>query len=67
MLVLTRKIGEKIHIGPDIVITVVEIGTSRVRLGLDVPREIPVYREELLPIPGFAPAVQSGTVPQKTA
>lgn len=48
MLVLTRKLGEKILIGKDIWITVVDIDRGRVRIGIQAPRDVPVFREELL-------------------
>ena len=47
MLVLTRRPGESIVIGQDIVITVIEIKGGQVRIGIDAPREIDVYREEI--------------------
>ncbi len=47
MLVLSRKPGESIVIGNDIVVTVVEFRGEQVRLGVDAPRSVPVYREEL--------------------
>lgn len=47
MLVLTRKLGESIHIGDDIVITVVDVRPSRIRLGIDAPPEIRIEREEI--------------------
>jgi len=47
MLVLSRKSGESIVIGNDIIITVVEFRGDQVRLGIDAPRSVPVYREEL--------------------
>lgn len=47
MLVLTRKLGEKIAIGSDITIALLEIRGDRVRIGIDAPKEIPVLREEL--------------------
>ena len=47
MLVLTRKVDEKILIG-DIVVTVTEIRGDRVRLGIDAPRSINIVRGELL-------------------
>ncbi len=47
MLVLTRRPGESIIIGKDIVITVIEIKGGQVRIGIDAPREIDVYREEI--------------------
>ncbi len=48
MLVLSRKNGEKIQIADDIIITVVEIDRGKVRLGIDAPKDIPVFRTELL-------------------
>lgn len=48
MLVLTRKIGEKIHIGDNVILTVVEIDRGKVRIGIEAPRDIIVMREELL-------------------
>ncbi len=47
MLVLTRKLGEKLYIGNDIVITVVEIRSGQIRLGIEAPRDIEIMREEL--------------------
>ena len=47
MLVLSRKLGEKIFIGDDITITVTLIDRDRVRLGIDAPRDVPIYRQEL--------------------
>lgn len=47
MLVLSRKEGEKVMIGDNIVATVIEIRGDKVRLGFDAPREIDVHREEV--------------------
>ena len=47
MLVLSRKKNEKITIGDNIIITVVDIRGGKVRLGFDAPREIPGHREEV--------------------
>ena len=47
MLVLSRKIGEKILIGDKIVVTVVKIGQGGVRLGVEAPTELAVVRDEL--------------------
>lgn len=48
MLVLTCKLDEKIRIGQDIVLTVVDIKRGKIRLGVEAPREVPIYRAELL-------------------
>ncbi len=47
MLALTRKPGDKIFIGDNIVITVVDIKGDSVRLSFDAPREVKIYRGEL--------------------
>ena len=48
MLVLTRKLGEKILIGDDIVITVLDARGDSVRIGIDAPRGVKIQREEVL-------------------
>lgn len=47
MLVLSRKVGERILIGDKIAITVVKIGHGGVRVGVEAPPELAVVREEL--------------------
>jgi carbon storage regulator len=47
MLVLTRKIGESLIIGDQITITVLNIKNNQVRIGVDAPREVSVYRNEV--------------------
>ncbi len=47
MLLLSRKKGEEILIGENIVITVTEIRGDRVRIGIKAPQEIPVHRREV--------------------
>lgn len=47
MLTLTRRSGERIRIGEDIIVTVREIHGNQVKLGIEAPRDIHVYREEL--------------------
>jgi carbon storage regulator len=47
MLVLTRKAGESIVIGGDVELTVLEIDGDHIRLGIQAPRSVPVYRAEL--------------------
>ena len=49
MLVLSRRLGEKIYIGDNIVISVVDIERGKIRLGIEAPRELPIYREEVRP------------------
>ena len=50
MLVLSRKLGEKIYIGDNVCITVVDIDRGKIRLGIEAPRDVPIYRQELLPL-----------------
>ena len=47
MLIITRKPGEKIMLGDDVVIHVMEIVGNSVRVGIQAPRSLPVYREEI--------------------
>lgn len=47
MLVLTRNIGEKIRIGQDITITVVRVQGDKVRIGIEAPPDVAVFREEI--------------------
>jgi carbon storage regulator CsrA len=49
MLVLTRKTGEEIQIGPGIRITVLLTSKNRIKLGISAPAEVPVIRGELHP------------------
>ena len=48
MLVLSRRYGEKIYIGDNICITVVDIDRGKIRLGIEAPRDVPIFRQELL-------------------
>jgi carbon storage regulator len=47
MLIITRRAGEKIMVGDDVVVHVMEIAGHTVRVGIEAPRSVPVYREEL--------------------
>ena len=55
MLVLTRRVGESIRIGNDIVVTLVQLGPGKVRIGIEAPDSTTILREELvqssLPLP----------------
>ena len=47
MLVLTRRNGQSIRIGDDIVLTILESGRDQVRIGIRAPRSVAVHREEV--------------------
>jgi carbon storage regulator len=47
MLVLTRKANQSIMIGEDIEITVLSVLGEKVRLGIEAPRDVPVFRKEV--------------------
>lgn len=47
MLVLTRRIGEKLVIGRNIVVHVLQVQGERVRIGIEAPRDVSVNREEI--------------------
>ncbi|HEV3485728.1 MAG TPA: carbon storage regulator, partial [Vicinamibacterales bacterium] len=47
MLSITRRVGERIVIGDDIVLHVQEVSGGLVRIGIEAPEALPVYREEI--------------------
>jgi carbon storage regulator len=47
MLILTRKVGEMIRIGDAVIIRVLEVRGSQVRLGVDAPTDVRIFREEV--------------------
>jgi carbon storage regulator len=47
MLVLSRKVGQRILIGDKIAVTVVRVAQGTVRIGIEAPRDMPVVREEI--------------------
>ncbi|MDR0586118.1 MAG: carbon storage regulator CsrA [Treponema sp.] len=47
MLILSRKINEKIMIGSDISISIIEIRGDQVRIGVDAPKTVKVFRQEV--------------------
>jgi len=47
VLIITRRAGQKIMLGDDITVHVMEIVGNSVRLGVDAPKSLPVYREEI--------------------
>ena len=64
MLVLTRKLMEKLFIGDDVCVTVVRLEGGQVRLGIEAPRDVAVVRAELVPERAQAHrAAQRGSTP----
>lgn len=63
MLVLTRRVGESIRIGNDIVVTLVQMGPGKVRIGIEAPDSTTILREELVqsspPLPLPLPSLPS--------
>ena len=47
MLILSRKINEKVVIGDDITISIIEIRGDQVRIGIDAPKKVKVFRQEV--------------------
>lgn len=47
MLVLSRKSGERLVIGPNIIVTVLEVRGNVVKLGCEAPLNVPIHREEV--------------------
>ena len=47
MLIITRRAGQKVMLGDDITVHVMEIVGNSVRLGVEAPKSLPVYREEI--------------------
>ena len=47
MLILTRRVDERIFIGDDITLCVLDIEGNRVRLGLEAPKDVAILREEV--------------------
>jgi carbon storage regulator len=61
MLILMRRPGESIHIGPNVVVTLVSLERNRARIGIQAPRDVTVDREEI------AKRKQSGEPPPADA
>lgn len=68
MLVLTRRVGESIRVGDNIVVTLVQAAPGKVRIGIEAPPETVILREELVdPNPAPPPVVVSGPNSTTTA
>jgi carbon storage regulator len=48
MLVLSRRVGESVVIGDDVTVTILEVRSDGIRIGIDAPRSVAVHRAELL-------------------
>ena len=48
MLVLSRKLGQRVKVGPDVRVTIVKIDRNTVRIGIEAPDDVMVYREEIV-------------------
>ena len=48
MLVLSRRVGERLMIGDDVVVTILEVRSDGVRLGIDAPRSVVINRAEVI-------------------
>ncbi len=58
MLVLSRKLGQRFQIGPDVRITIVKIDKNTVRIGIEAPDDLSIYREEIASRATDRPAVE---------
>lgn len=47
MLIITRRAGQKVMLGDDVTVHVMEIVGNSVRIGVEAPKSVPVYREEI--------------------
>ena len=47
MLILTRRVGETLIIGDDVVITILGVKGNQVRIGINAPKEVSIHREEI--------------------
>ncbi len=47
MLILSRRVGESVRVGNDIIITVIRLQPGQVAVGIDAPKSVPVHRQEV--------------------
>jgi carbon storage regulator len=56
MLVLSRKLGQRFQVGPEVRITIVKLDRNAVRIGIEAPDGLTIYREEILPAEAELPS-----------
>ena len=66
MLVLTRRVGESICVGDDVVVTVVHVGPGKVRIGIKAPPQALVLREELVDGAAKPPMLLGSSTPPES-
>jgi len=67
MLILSRKVNEKVVIGDDITISIIEVRGDQVRIGIDAPKKVKVFRQEVFDAikeENKAAAVSAPVIPQ---
>jgi len=67
MLILSRKINEKVVIGDDITVSIIEVRGDQVRIGIDAPKKIKVFRQEVFDAimqENKAASVSTAVIPQ---
>lgn len=62
MLVLSRKLGQRFQVGNDVRITIVKVDRHSVRIGIEAPGDVAIYREEVLDLEVAADAEPVGSV-----
>ncbi len=65
MLVLSRKIGERIFIEPNIEIAIVKVRGSKVQVGIDAPEAMRIRRVESPPVSGLPPVSMAAAAPHR--
>ena len=65
MLVLSRKAGERILIGEDVIINIVRIGPNTVKIGIDAPKSVSIVREELCETAETVASTEDAAKPSK--
>lgn len=59
MLVLSRKVGERVLVGDNVVVTIVRIGPNAVRVGIEAPKDMNIVRDELIDDPSSTHPIQA--------